>query len=150
MNYRSNSNKFFLCKVATQEMQENGLEKKVVRTYAIEALTWSEAEARITEELAPYGEFEIKDIRPASYSEVFICESPNHNVLWYSVKLEFITIEEHTGKEKHIAHSILFPSESLDSANKNVDVIMRESMLIYEKKEIKGSNIFDVIEYQKA
>ncbi len=146
---RSRSDKFFLCKVAMSEMQDNGEEKNVTKLYAINALDWAEAQNRIYEHLAPYakGEIEIKDIRPAKFTEIFFTDAPGDDA-WYSAKLEYITIDERTGKEKRKAHTHLFQASSLDGANKVIGEAMGGTMIDYAKTEIKDSKIFEVIEYK--
>jgi hypothetical protein len=52
---------------------EDGKQKKVTEPYLVDALSFTEAEARIIEELTPFisGEFVIKDIKRAKLSEIF-------------------------------------------------------------------------------
>ena len=63
---------------------ENGMSKKVTETYLVEALSFTEAEARIFEQMAPYiiGEFTVRDIKRASYSEVFYTDEVSADK-WY-------------------------------------------------------------------
>lgn len=149
-NLRSRSDKFFLCKVAMPEMQENGIEKSVTKLYAIDALDWTEAQAHITEYLTPYtnGDMEIKDIRPAKFTEIFFTDVDADDS-WYSAKLAYITIDERTGKEKRKVHTHLFQASSLDAANKVISDAMSDTMIDYAKTEIKDSKIFEVVEYGK-
>lgn len=58
--------KWFECKVRYDKTQENGTIKKVTEPYLVDALSFTEAEARIIEELTPYisGEFEVAGIKP--------------------------------------------------------------------------------------
>ena len=143
---RSRSEKFFLCKVETPELQEGGFMKGVVRQYAINADGWGEAELRITEKLSEYGEVEIKDIRPAKFGEIFFSDCPTDDK-WYSVKLEYISFDERNGREKRTSHLHLFQAESLDGASKYIEKAMSGTLIDYAKTEIKDSSIFDVIEY---
>ena len=70
---RSISAKWFECKVQFDKVQEDGLLKKVTEQYVLNAISFAEAEKRITKEMSAYisGEFVIKDIKPASYKEIF-------------------------------------------------------------------------------
>ena len=70
---RSKQATWFECKVQFDQMQENGLLKKVTEMYVVNAVSFTEAEERITEEISQYvsGEFEVKGIKPAPYKEVF-------------------------------------------------------------------------------
>lgn len=150
VNLRSRSDKFFLCKVAMPEMQENGMTKNVTRLYAINALDWAEAQSRISEHLVPYAKdgMEIKDIRPAKFTEIFFTDAISDDA-WYSAKLAYITINERTGKEKRKVHTHLFQASSLDGANRVIGEAMGGTMIDYAKTEIKDSKIFEVVEYGK-
>ena len=147
---RSRSDKFFLCKVAMPEMQENGVEKDVTKQYAINALDWAEAQMRITEYLTPYAKsgMTIKDIKPAKFSEIFFTDVDTDDA-WYAAKLAYITIDERSGKEKRKMHTHLFQASSLDDASKVIGEAMGNTMIDYAKTEIKDSKIFEVIEYGK-
>ena len=58
-------------------MQENGMVKKVNEPYLVDALTFTEAETRINEEMKPYisGEFSISAVKKTKISEIFFDDS---------------------------------------------------------------------------
>ena len=60
---------WFECKVSYEKMLENGMQKKVTEPYLVDALSFTEAEARIIEEIRPFitGEFTVTDIKRALY-----------------------------------------------------------------------------------
>ena len=78
---------------------EDGLQKKVTEAYTVDALSFTEAENSITEEMSSYisGEFEVADIKKAAYKEVFFSDL-NSDDRWFKAKLQFITIDEKTAK----------------------------------------------------
>ena len=63
---------WFECKIRYERVMENGMNKKVTEPYLVDALSFTEAEARIIEEMTPFisGEFTISDIKRANYSEL--------------------------------------------------------------------------------
>lgn len=67
------NNEWFECKVKYEKTMENGLVKKVTEPYLVDALNFTEAEARIIEEITPFmtGAFEVSDIKRAHYAELF-------------------------------------------------------------------------------
>ena len=67
-------NNWFECKVTYEKMMENGMQKKVTEPYLVDALSFTEAEARIIEEIQPYitGDFTIKTVSKAKISETFL------------------------------------------------------------------------------
>ena len=58
---------WFLCKIRYEKVMENGMQKKVTEPYLVDALSFTEAEARIIEEVTPFisGEFTVSDISRA-------------------------------------------------------------------------------------
>ena len=92
---------WFEAKIKYEKEQENGLMKKVSENYLVDALTFSEAEARIIEELRPYmrGEFEVADLKKVRYVELLDSENEEDD-LWFKGKLVIITLDEKTAKEK--------------------------------------------------
>ena len=67
---------WFECKIRYEKLMENGMNKKVTEPYLVDALSFTEAEARIIEEMTPFitGEFTVSDIKRANYSELFPSE----------------------------------------------------------------------------
>ena len=90
---------WFECKVKYDKIQENGSVKKVNEPYLVDALSFTEAEARIIEECTPYisGEFTISAVKKTKISEIFWDETGDR---YYMVKVLFITIDEKTAVEK--------------------------------------------------
>ena len=76
---RSRTANWFECKIRYEKIMEDGLQKKVTEVYTVDALSFSEAEERITEEMSSYisGEFEVADIKKAVYKEIFCSLSPS-------------------------------------------------------------------------
>lgn len=64
--------KWFECTVQYERMTEEGTQKKVTELYVVNALSFTEAEARIIEEMSPFisGDFEVVGIKPAQYKEI--------------------------------------------------------------------------------
>ena len=76
---RSRTSEWFECKVQYEKVMEDGMQKKVTELYTVEALSFTEAEARIIEEMSAYinGEYEVKDIKKAKYKEIWFSDDEN-------------------------------------------------------------------------
>ena len=129
---------------------EDGLQKKVVETYTIDALSFTEAEQRIMEEMSSYisGEFNIKDIKIAPYKEIFFSDEDMAD-RWYKTKLQFITIDEKTEKEKRSNVNYLVNAGTLNGAVKNIDEVMGGTMIDYVIASVAETTLMDVFEYGK-
>ena len=141
---------WFEIKVRYEKTQEDGLQKKVTEQYAVDALSFSEAEQRIIEELSYYISvgFEITDVKKAVYKEIFFSDRAEDD-RWYKAKLQFITINERTNKEKRTNVTFLVQAATLDGAVKNINEVMGSTMIDYEKSNIAETKILDVFRYQK-
>ena len=147
---RSKTAIWFECKIRYEKTMEDGLLKKVNEVYVIDALSFSEAEERITKEMSSYisGEFEIVDVKIAPYREVFFADD-NLADQWFKAKLSFITIDERSNKEKRTSMMYLVNAGNISSAINNIDKVMSGTMIDYVTTSISATKIFDVFEYKK-
>ena len=147
---RSRIATWFECKIRYEKMTEDGLPKKVSEVYVVDALSFSEAEERIIEEMSSYisGEIEIVDVKIAPYREIFFADD-NLADQWFKAKLSFITIDERTNKEKRTSMMYLVNAGNISSAINNIDKVMSGTMIDYVTTSISATKIFDVFEYKK-
>lgn len=147
---RSRTAEWFECKIRYEKTMEDGLQKKITEYYVVDALSFTEAERRIMEEMSSYisGEFEVKDIKRAAYREIFFSDEELAD-RWYKAKLQFITIDEKTEKEKRSNVSYLIQAGTLNGAVKNIDEVMSGTMIDYVIASISESTLMDVFEYGK-
>ena len=138
-------NNWFECKVKIDKTLENGTQKKVTEPYLVDALNFTEAEARIIEEVSPYcnGQLEVADIKRVKYSEMFTNDADEAGK-WYKVKVMFITFDEKTETEKKTATLILVQARDFKDALATFEEGMKGSMADYEINTIQETNILDV------
>lgn len=134
---------WFECKVRYDKLQENGAAKKVTEPYLVDAMSFTEAEARITEEQTPFisGEFSVSAVKRTKISEIFFDENGDK---WYLVKVGFITIDEKTAVEKRSYSLILVQATSFKNAYDNFIEGMKGTMADYEIVQINETMIMDV------
>ncbi len=134
---------WFECKVRYEKMQENGMVKKVNEPYLVDALTFTEAEARIIEEMKPYisGEYSISSEKKTKISEIFFNEGADR---YYLVKVNFITIDENKGVEKKTVSQILVQASDFDDAVEKFKEGMKGTMADYEIGSVTETLIMDV------
>lgn len=145
---RTKSATFFECKVRYEKTMEDGLNKKVTETYVVDALSFTEAEGRIIEEMKPFvsGDFEVTAIKIASYKEAFLSDAASDDK-FYKVRCNFITLDENSGKEKKTAVDYLVQAASVDGARKNLDEAMSGTMIDYVIVSVIETNIMEVFEH---
>ena len=141
---------WFTCKIAYEKVMENGMNKKVTEAYLVDALSFTEAEARIIEEMAPYisGEFSVADVSKARYSEIFFADDNINASYWYKVKMGFITLDEKTCSEKKTFTNVLVQAPDFRDAVRRLDEGMKGSMADYIIVSVAETPIMDVYPYE--
>lgn len=145
---RSKSADWFEVKIRYDKTQEDGTVKPVSEQYTLDAFTFTDAEASIIEEMSAYisGEFKITDIKPAPYKEIFFSDMGNDDN-WFKAKLQFITFDEKSGKEKRSGVTYLVQAHSLPQAVGYIDEVMGKTMIDYVISNIAETKIQDVFEH---
>lgn len=146
---RSRTAQWFVCKIRYEKVMEDGSQKKITEQYVIDALSFTEAEERIIDEMSHYisGEYEVKDITLAPYKEIFFSGEVSDD-RWYKAKVAFINIDEKTMKEKRSNVNYLVQAATLNRAVRNIDEVMGGTMISYLISSIAETQIWDVFEYR--
>ena len=184
---RSRTAEWFICKIRYEKVMDDGLQKKVTENYVVDALSFSEAEARIVNAMAQYisGQFDVVEIDRCAFKEIFftdwasaVIEKNAENLekayrrkdkkaidkhfdetleekvancsdtRWYKSKVQFITIDERSAKEKKTNVYYLVEGCSLENARKNIDTLMGGTMIDYTISAVSETSIVDVFEYK--
>lgn len=147
---RSRTSTWFECKVRYEKTQEDGSDKLVNELYVVDALSFTEAEASIIDNMAVYvsGELKIANINPANYNEIFFSGNDDDD-LWFKARLAFITIDD-KNKEKRTYVNYLIQAKSIEHAKRYVDEVMGETIIDYELKSLSETKIFDVFEHEPS
>ena len=146
---RSRTANWFECSVRYERQMEDGNMKKVTELYVVDALSFGEAEETITREMLSYvsGEFEVKNITPAVYGEVYFSDKAADD-RWYKARLQFITIDEKTEKEKRTSVTYLIQAATFNGAVKNIGDFMGTTSITYVIANIAETKIMDVYEHK--
>lgn len=139
---------WFECKIRYEKTMENGMNKKITEPYLVDALSFTEAEKRIIEEMSYYitGEFTVTDIKRANYSELFPTDDETAD-RWFKCKVMFITLDEKSGAEKRTASQMLVQAADLRDAVKKLDEGMKGTMADYQIASVSETPIMDIYPY---
>ncbi|MEN6588247.1 MAG: DUF4494 domain-containing protein [Proteiniphilum sp.] len=137
---------WFECKIRYDKMLETGIQKTVTEPYLVDALSFTEAEARIIEEIKPFisGEFSVSDIKRVKYTESFFNETGDR---YFKAKLYFITLDEKSGAERKTAVNMLVQATELKEAVEIVEAEMKKTMIDYTFAAVNETAIMDVFPY---
>ena len=136
------------CGVRYERTMENGMTKKVTELYLVDALSFAEAEGRITKEMEPYisGDFDVVTIKRTNISE--IVEGLFTADKWFKAKLMYITIDEKSGKEKKQAVHFIVRASDINNAHICVVEHMKGSVMDYEIATLDETKIMDLFRYK--
>lgn len=136
---------WFEGKVRYEKMADNGKIKKVTEQYLVDALSITEAEARITEKMTPYisGESNVSAATTTNISEIFRDEKGDR---WYKVVVAFITIDEKSGNEKRTNSYMMVQASDFICALDNFEYAMKGTMADFEIVSISETKIMDVFD----
>lgn len=140
---------WFECRIRYEKTMENGMNKKVTEPYLVDALSFTEAESRIIEEMTPFisGDFKVTAIKLVNYSEFFPSDDEVADK-WYKVKANWITLDEKSGKEKRSGWYALVQSDSTVNAEKYFHERMKGTLGDYTVESVSETSIMDVYPYE--
>ena len=112
---------WFECKVRYEQTQDDGMPKSVTETYVVDGIDFGEAFKGICEYAIKRiaNEFEIVAMKKAQYAEIALYNSIGND--FYRVKINMITIDKKTDKQKKTAMFLLVRADHINEARKAVD-----------------------------
>lgn len=139
-------NEWFECKLEYDKMKEDGTMKRVKgESRLVNAITCSEAESRMIEEMKSYfsGEFMVTDIKRVKYAEIFFTDVESAD-RYFKIKLLFITLDEKTAAEKKTTQNVLVQAADLKDAVARLGEGMKGSMMDYTIASVAEAPYMDV------
>lgn len=142
---KSRVSKFYEVKIQYQKTLEDGKEKKVTEQYVVEALSFTEAEARIIEEMSAYiaDSIDVVAEKIAPYNEIFLSDKSDDDK-WFISKVAFITIDERTAKEKKQTFRYLVQAETSEKAMDYTKEMFSHGMSDYSIDAVQDTPTLEV------
>ena len=140
---------FFEVRIRYEKTMENGQNKKVNEPYLVDALSFTEAEARIINEMTPFisGDFKVKAVKEVNLSEIFFSNEESADT-YFKARLAYVTLDERSGAEKKTYTNVLVQAADLRDAVKKLDEGMKGTMADYKIISIAETKIVDVYLYK--
>lgn len=137
---------WYECKIKYRKTDETGGQKITTEPYLVDALSYTEAEKRINEEMAAYisEEFKITNIKVGNYAEIHPFENADR---WFKSKVSLLAFDEESGKERKTNMYLLVQANDVKEAFDNTTIAMKNTMGEYAIPAISESPIMDVFPY---
>jgi hypothetical protein len=134
---------WFICKVKYQKQDEKGRAKNISEQYLVDALSFTEAEARIYEKLGSVisGEFFINNISKSNLTDVFYYEDAD---VWYKCKMTYALEVEGSGKEKKVVNYVLLTAANAKQAYERVYESLDNMLVEFQVPDVAESPIVEV------
>ncbi|WP_035695164.1 DUF4494 domain-containing protein [Flavobacterium soli] len=137
---------WYECKVRYRKIDENGIQKVTTEPYLVDAISYTEAERRINEEMAAYvsEEFKITGIKFGNFAEIHPFENADR---WFKTRIALVAFDEESGKERKTGMNLLVQANDVKEAFDNTVTVMKGTMGDYTITAISESPIVDVFPY---
>ena len=141
-------NTWFIVKVKYTKQLENGSFKRVSEPYLLAAMTFTDAEARIYEELGAIirGEFTVTNIARADYHDIFHYEDSE---MWYKCKVSYESQDADTDKKKKVSQNFLVSADTVKDSYERIRESLSTLMVDFQVPSIVLTPIVDIFPYNE-
>ncbi|MCH2224821.1 MAG: DUF4494 domain-containing protein, partial [Crocinitomicaceae bacterium] len=139
-------NNWFTVKVKYTKQLDNGALKRVSEPYLLAAMTFTDAEARIYEELGQIirGEFNVVGIARTEIHDIFAYEDAD---VWYKVKIRYESADAESEKARKVNQNFLVSANSVKEAYERIQESLSTLMVEFEIPSIIVSPIVEIFPY---
>jgi len=137
---------WFECKVKYVKIDDDGRERKVSEVYLVDAVTFTDAETRIIQQMGTMvrGEFIVDNIKKSNIVEIY----PHDNgEWWFKARIGIVTIDEKAGKEKKINNYFLVAADDIKQALQRLEEGLSYILVPYQTNSLAVCNIVDIFPY---
>ena len=139
---------WFLCRVKYAKENEQGLLKNVSEQYLVDAVSFTEAEARIYDMLGSTirGDFQVTNISKSNFVDVFHYEDID---IWHKCKITYVIADADSGKEKKVTQYMLVTAHNVKEAYERIHESLNNMLVTFRVPDVTESPIVEVFPYEK-
>ena len=131
--------------VRMERTLESGKVAKVVEQFVVDALSFTEAETRIISEVGAYGtDIEVVTMKRSRCTELV---GDGSKEKWFKAKVNYITVNEKTGKERKTPYYYFVNAETIADAKSTVDDFFRGTIIDYSIATLDETKVLDVFRH---
>lgn len=142
-------NNYFTVKVKYTKQQENGTFKRVSEPYLIAAMSFTDAETRVFEELGSIirGEFVVVSITKTEIHDIFSFDDSDK---WFKVKAKYENVDIDSGKGKKVSQAFLVSAENVGEADERIKESLKGMLVEFEIISVVVSPIVEIFPFNEA
>lgn len=139
---------WFLCRVKYAKENEQGLLKNVSEQYLVDAVSFTEAEARIYDMLGSTirGDFQVTNISKSNFVDVFPYDDID---IWHKCKITYVVADADSGKEKKVTQYMLVTAHDVKEAYDRIHESLNNMLVTFRVPDITESPIVEVFPYER-
>jgi hypothetical protein len=139
---------WFLCKAKYTAEDENGIFRNKSEAYLVDAVSFTEAEAKMYEAMSERirGEFSIASISKSNIIDTFYYPDAD---IWYKCKVQYYVAEE-SGKEKKITNYMLVTAHDVKEAYERIHLSLNNMLVTFRVPDITESPIVEVLDIEDS
>lgn len=140
---------WFTVKLKYTKQLDNGTLKRVIEPYLVAAMTFTDAEARIYEEMgnAIRGEFTVSGISRTEVHDIFSIDGSN---VWFKCRVSYESADDEGGKAKKINQYFLTEGTNVKDACENLIENLSDLMVDYKISSVAESPIIEIFPPNQA
>jgi hypothetical protein len=136
---------WFQTKVKFLRQMDNGLIKQITEQYLVDAMSFTETEARVMQEVGEgMREVTMMSVARSNIKEVVFYGDTD---MWFKVKVTYSTMDEDTEKEKKITTYLLVNANDLRESYDRTEEHLKEMLVPFQIPKIEESPIIDVFQH---
>lgn len=141
-------NSWMECKVKYTKQMENGALKRVTEPYLLAAYTFTDAEARIYDELGSIirGEFHVMAITRKEIHDIFAYDDAD---VWYAVKVKYENYDADSDKSRKVTQNFLVTANSVKEATERIKESLSTLLVDFEITSVIKSPIVDIFPFEQ-
>jgi hypothetical protein len=141
-------NTWFKVKVKYTKQLESGSFKRVSEPYLLSAMTFTDAEARIYEELGSFirGEFSVMGITREEIQDIFQYDDAD---TWFKCKISYDNIDDEGDKKRTVTQNFLVSAKTVKDSYERIEESLETLMLDYQIISIIASPIVEIFPYKE-
>ncbi|MBC7923065.1 MAG: DUF4494 domain-containing protein [Ferruginibacter sp.] len=138
---------WFQCKIRYQKELDNGSLKTINEAYLVDAMSFTEAEARLHQELSgTHREFDLVNVSRMRLADLFHYDDAE---TWFKCKVTYVTVDERNGQEKKVNNVMLVSAANAKQAYERIEESLKTMLVPFDITDINTSNILEIFPYAK-
>lgn len=143
------SNSWHTVKVKYTKQFTYGTLKRVTEPYLVNSISFTDAEARIHQEVGEFvrGEFMVTKIMKTDFADIFHYDDAE---VWFKCKVAYVSEDVDSGKEKKINNNFLVTAHNVKEAYERIEESLKGLMVSYEISKVETTQIVEIFPYEAS